>query len=471
MGEEMPLLQPVAEQIDKYHMVTPGETLVVGVSGGPDSMALLHILCRLRETLKIKLVVAHLNHCFRGAEADADARFVEDIARRLQLPAFVEARDVPAYIEGRSISPQVAAREVRYNFLAEVAVKTGASRVVLGHHADDQAETILLHILRGTGASGLKGMLPVRDDFYIRPLLAVRRRDIEEYCRRHNLPTRLDSSNMQTKYMRNRVRLELLPILESKYNPNLVESLNRLGEICRDEDDYMEQQAAQIFCRARLSPGGNTLRLDMDRLATAPRALLRRVIRRAWAEICGDQAEISYRHIEQVLAIINGGGGYRQVNLPRGIIFKKYYGVLELTLDREFKEIPFYQYFLKVPGITFIPEVGISIGAEILTAGEAGDPSGYGPWQVLLDYDLLTTPLVVRRRLSGDRFCPLGLEGTVKLKKFLIDQKIPRHARDCIPLVVSGKDIVWVVGIRPGEKWKVTDNTVNCLRLYRVDYD
>ncbi|WP_166510808.1 tRNA lysidine(34) synthetase TilS [Desulfallas thermosapovorans] len=467
----MPLLQPVAEQIDKYHMITPGETVVVGVSGGPDSMALLHILCRLRDTLKIKLVVAHLNHCFRGAEADADARFVEDTARRLQLPAFVEARDVPAYIEGRGISPQVAAREVRYNFLDEVAVKTGASRVVLGHHADDQAETILLHILRGTGAGGLKGMLPVRDDFYIRPLLAVRRRDIEEYCRRHNLPTRMDSSNMQAKYMRNRVRLELLPLLESKYNPNLVEALNRLGEICRDEDDYMEQQATEIFCRTRLLSGGNTLRLDMEGLTAVPRALLRRVIRRAWAEMCGDQAEISYRHIEQVLAIINGGGGFRQVNLPRGIACKKYYGVLEFTLDREYKEIPFYQYFLKVPGITFIPEVGISIGAEILTAGEAGDPSGYGPWQVLLDYDLLTVPLVVRRRLSGDRFCPLGLEGTVKLKKFFIDQKIPRHARDCIPLVVSGNDIVWVVGIRPGEKWKVTDHTVNYLRLYKVDYD
>ncbi|WP_347489706.1 tRNA lysidine(34) synthetase TilS [Desulfoscipio sp. XC116] len=467
----MSLIQLVTEYIRRYNMVATGETVVVGVSGGPDSMALLHILYRLRETLGINLVVAHLNHRFRGAEADADAQFVLDAARRLQLTAFVEARDVPAYSRGRGISPQVAAREVRYSFLGEVAVKTGASRVALGHHADDQAETILLHILRGTGAGGLKGMLPVRDDFYIRPLLAVRRREIEHYCRRHDLAARLDSSNVKPKYMRNRVRLELLPTLEKKYNPNLVESLNRLSEICRDEDDYLEHQAEQVFLDARLASPGNAVCLDAGRLSVVPRALLRRVMRRAWTEVCGDQADLNYRHIEQVIAIINGGGGYRQITLPRGITFKKYYEVLEFTLDREFKEIPFYQYFLKVPGITFVPEVGLSIGAEVLPVGRAMQPSGLDSWQVILDYDRLATPLIVRRRLSGDRFSPLGLDGTVKLKKFFIDRKIPRHSRDCIPLVLSGDDIVWVAGMRPGEKWKVTENTVKCLRLYIVDYE
>ncbi|WP_041284710.1 tRNA lysidine(34) synthetase TilS [Desulfoscipio gibsoniae] len=467
----MPLIKPIAEHIRKYKMVSAGETVVVGVSGGPDSMALLHILYRLQETLEIKLVVAHLNHQFRGSEAEADAHFVLNAARRLQLTAFVEARDVPAYSRGRGISPQVAAREVRYNFLDEVAVKTGASKVALGHHADDQAETILLHILRGTGAGGLKGMLPVRDDFYIRPLLAVRRRDIEDYCQRHDLATRQDSSNTKPKYLRNRVRLELLPILEKRYNPNLVESLNRLAEICRDEDDYLEHQAGEVFFRARLSTGGNTICLDAGKLSAVPQALLRRVVRLAWSEICGDQDDLNYRHIEQVLAIINGGGGYRQINLPRGITFKKYYEVLEFTLDREIKEVPFYQYFLKVPGITFIPEVGLSIGAEILPVGEAMEPFVFGSGQVILDYDRLAAPLIVRRRLSGDRFGPLGLDGTVKLKKFFIDHKIPRHQRDCIPLVVSGNDIVWVVGMRPGEKWKVTNNTVNCLRLYIIDYE
>ncbi len=471
MGEIMPLVKLVAEQIQKYNMVNKGETVVVGVSGGPDSVALLNILYRLRESLGIKLVVAHLNHQFRGAEADADARFVLDEAQRLQLTAFVESRDVSAYSYLHGISHQVGAREVRYSFLGEVAVKTGASRVALGHHADDQAETVFLHMLRGTGTSGLKGMLPVREDFYIRPLLAVRRRDIEDYCRRHDLVTRLDSSNLKTEYMRNKVRLELLPILEKNYNPNLVESLNRLAEICRDEDDYLEHQAGEVYSRARISSAGNAICLDAGRLSAVPQALLRRVIRRVWTEICGGQADLNYQHVEQVLAIINGGGGYRQIDLPKGITFKKYYDILEFTLDRKNKNIPFYQYLLKVPGITFVPELGLSIGAEILPVGGAMESYDFGSGQGFLDYDLLATPLIVRRRLSGDRFAPLGLDGTVKLKKFFIDHKIPRYIRDCIPLVVSGNDIVWVVGMRPGEKWKVTNNTKNCLRLHIVDYE
>jgi len=467
----MSLINLVAEQIQKYNMVNQGETVVVGVSGGPDSMALLHILYRLRESLGIKLVVAHLNHQFRGAEADADARFVLDAARRLQLTAFVESRDVSAYSHIHGVSHQVGAREVRYSFLGEVTIKTGASRVALGHHADDQAETILLHLLRGTGTSGLKGMLPLRDDLYIRPLLAVRRRDIEEYCRHHGLATRLDSSNLKTEYMRNQVRLDLLPILEKMYNPNFVESLNRLAEICRDEDDYLERQAREVFVHARLDSGDNSICLDAGRLSTVPKALLRRVIRWAWTEFCGDQTDLNYRHIEQVLAIINGGGGSKQINLPKGIVFKKFYNTLEFTSERGNKDIPFYQYLLKIPGITFIPELGLSIGVEILPVGGAMESYCYGAGIALLDYDLLATPLIVRCRLSGDRFAPLGLDGTVKLKKFFIDHKIPRHQRDCIPLVVSGNDIVWVVGIRPGEKWKMTDNTVNCLRLYLADYE
>lgn len=471
VGETMPLIQLVAEQILKFNMVNKGATVVVGVSGGPDSVALLHILYRLRESLGIKLVVAHLNHQFRGVEADADARFVLELARRFHLPAFVESRDVTAYSEERGISPQVAAREVRYSFLDDVAVNTGASRVALGHHADDQAETILLHMLRGTGTGGLKGMLPVRDDFYIRPLLTIRRRDIEGYCQQHALATRLDSSNLKTKYMRNLVRLDLMPLLEKKYNPNLVQSLNRLAEICRDEDDYLEKQALDVFSRARMPSGGNAIILDAGKLSAVPQALLRRVIRRSWTEICGQPADLNYQHIEQVLAIINGGGGYRQINLPRGITFKKNYDVLEFTLERQKRDVPFYQYLLKVPGITYIPEVDLSIGAEILPIGRFTESYGFNSWQGILDYDLLPAPLIVRRRLSGDRFAPLGLNGTVKLKKFFIDQKIPRYIRDCIPLVVSGNDIVCVVGMRTGEKWKVTDNTLNCLRLYLADYE
>lgn len=470
VGEAMELIRQVAEQIHKHAMVAAGETVVVGVSGGPDSVALLHILYRLRENLDIKLVVAHLNHRFRGVEAQTDARFVLELAERMRLQAFVESRDVPAYCARHGFSAQAGAREVRYSFFSEVAVKTGASRVALGHHADDQAETILLHIIRGTGPGGLKGMLPVRDNFFIRPLLHVRRRDIVAYCARHGLTYRHDSSNDRPKYLRNRVRLELMPLLEKNYNPGLVDTLNRLGEICRDEEEYLEAQAGEMYHRFRLKSNGHTVSLDRNGLQSCPRAIIRRVVRRAWAEVCGDKDDLGFRHIDQVVEIIKGAGGYRRVTLPRGVTCQTNYDLLEFTLSRSSSEVPFYQYLLKVPGVTFIPETGVLVGAQLIPAGEAGDPAGLGPQEVLLDYGLLPAPLVVRRRLAGDRFSPLGLEGTVKLKKFFIDHKVPRCMRDRIPLVVSGNDIVWVAGMRPGDRWKVTEATQTCLKLYIDDY-
>jgi len=470
VGEAMPLAKRVAKQIKRYDMVSGGETVVVGVSGGPDSVALLHVLCRLREQFGYKLVVAHLNHGFRGVEAESDAKFVEEFARRLNLESYIETRNAPAYSARMGLSAQAGAREIRYSFLSEVALKTGAARIALGHHADDQAETILLHLLRGAGPGGLAGMQPVRDRFYIRPLLNIRRWEIEAYCHQHNLATRLDSSNLQVKYLRNRIRLELIPTLEKKYNPNLADALNRLGGICREEDEYLEKQSDAIFYRVRTHTTGNSIALDRDKLLAQPSAILRRVIRRAWFEICGSNDDLGFGHIEQILEIIKGGGGYQQIDLPRGITCKKNYDLLEFTLDGKEKEVPFYQHRIKVPGITTVQEAGLSIGAHILPAAEAGDPSALGSDETLLDYDRLAMPLVVRRRMQGDRFAPLGLKGSMKLKKFLIDHKVPRRLRDYLPLVVSGDDIAWVTGIRPGQKFKVTEDTTTCLHLFIYDY-
>ncbi len=470
VGEAMPLIKRVAKQIQKYDLIGEGETVVAAVSGGPDSVALLHVLYRLREQFGFKLVAAHLNHGFRGAEAEADAVFVEEFARRLNLASYIETRNVPEYGARMGLSAQVAAREIRYSFLSEVALRTGAAKVALGHHADDQAETILLHLLRGAGPGGLAGMQPIRDKFYIRPLLNVKRRDIEAYCSRHNLAVRQDSSNLKCKYLRNRIRLELIPTLEKNYNPNLTDALNRLGRICREEDEYLEKQSDAVFYRVISGSNGHSVTLDRDKLLDQPAALLRRVIRRAWFEICGSNDELGFGHIEQIMEIIKGGGGYQQVDLPKGVTCKKNYGLLEFTLDGEEKEVPFYQHHLKVPGITAVPEAGLSIGARILPAAEAGDPASLGPDEVLLDYDCLSMPLVARRRMEGDRFTPLGLEGSMKLKKFFIDHKVPRHLRNHLPLVVSGSDIVWVTGMRPGHRSKVTEDTINCLHLFIYDY-
>ncbi len=464
----MGLEQDVRLFMDKFRMISPGDTVLVGVSGGPDSVALLHLLWRMQKELRISLAVAHLNHMFRGEEARADARLVEELAGNLGLPVYVEEFDVPAYRERAGLSAQEAARQVRYRFFEEVAQNIGASRVALGHHADDQAETILFNFLRGTGLAGLKGIPPVREK-YIRPLLGVRRREIELYCRQHSLPVREDVSNKKTIYTRNRIRLELIPHLEAGYNPRLVEALVHLGHICREENDYLEEQTALLYERALKTEREHSLLLAVPELLSAPLALVRRVFRRAWRHLTGTDGDLSFLQVESLLALLHNPAGGKVVELPRGVRASRQGQALRLWMGGDAPGVPYYSYPLVVPGITCIPEINSSIRARLISITEAPDPRTLSAREALLDYDTIPGPLTVRRRRDGDRFHPLGMAAGTKLKKFLIDQGIPREERDYLPLVVAGDEIIWVGGVRPGEPWKITPGTKRCLYLQMVE--
>lgn len=465
----MDLAPRVLSFIRKLEMVSAGDLVLVAVSGGPDSVALLHLLWRLRTELGISLAVVHLNHMIRGEEARADALFVQDLARSLGLEAYVKDFNVPAYREETGLSLQEAARQIRYQFFAEVAQKTSASRVALGHHADDQAETVLFNFLRGTGLAGLKGIPPVRG-IYIRPLLCVRRREIEEYCQQFSLPVREDPSNKKPIYTRNRIRWELIPRLEREYNPRLVRVLVNLAELCREEDSYMEEQAASLFRQALKAEGESLLALDAFKLRSSPRALLRRVVRQAWRCISHSFGDLPYERVEAVLGLLEKPEEGKLVELPRKITVLYRQGELRFATGEGEETVPFYRYPLVVPGATYIPEIDRTIVALLIAPSEAPPPRSLSPWEALLDYDLLPPGVLeVRRRREGDRFHPLGLPGKTKLKKFLINQNIPREERDRLPLVVCGEEILWVGGVRPAEPWKVTSRTRKCLFLRLVE--
>ncbi|MBE3588472.1 MAG: tRNA lysidine(34) synthetase TilS [Thermoanaerobacteraceae bacterium] len=454
--------------ISRFNMLNRKDTVLVGVSGGPDSMALLHFLWQLRREFSLNLAVAHLNHLFRGEEARADARMVEEYARGLGLPVYVEEFDVPAYRRRTGLSAQDAARRVRYRFFERLAGETGAGRVALGHHADDQAETILFNFLRGAGPSGLKGIPPVRGR-YIRPFLDVRRREIESYCRRYQLPVREDASNKKPIYTRNRIRLELIPLLEQKYNPGLVDALVHLGHICREEDAYLEEETARLYSRVLLEEREDRLVLSIPALLSAPVALRRRLVRRAFACLAGEGGSLSFLRVEALLLLVENPVGGRVVELPGGVKARRQKSRLYLWLDQNDLAVPFYSYPLVVPGVTFIPETGQRILARVIPSPAAPDPRRLSPAEALLDYDSLPGDLRVRRRREGDRFHPLGMAGSMKLKKFLIDRGVARERRDEIPLVVAGEQVVWVGGLRPGEPWKVTPHTKRCLYLQMLE--
>lgn len=456
----MDLLRIVGNYIQKHHMIKPGEVVLVAVSGGPDSVALLHLLHRMAEEGDFTIHVAHLNHMFRGAEADADADFVSSLAVMYGLPATIESIDVPAFRAGTGLSAQAAARDVRYGFLLRTAERHGAGKIALAHHADDQAETILMNFMRGAGTGGLKGIAPVRDNLFIRPLLSVRRAQIEEYCHDMGLPTRMDASNAKPVYLRNRVRMDLLPYLANNYNGGIVEALLRQAEICREEDAYLHEQACDAYDAARVSLPEGGIGLLRTGIKQMPLAILRRVLRMIWRDLTGAERDLSFAHVEYMAGLHDAGARFY---LPGGITAVLSYQSLDFYTTVEEHQVGFYQHPINVPGVTYIPELQMVLHTTLLTAEHTLKPALLPLNEAFLDLAKMPSQLYVRQRLPGDVFQPYGQKLPMKLKNFFINQKIPRNVRDTFPLICTTKDIIWVAGLRVGEKWKITENTENIL--------
>jgi len=458
------LIEQVLFTIRKNNMLREKENVLVGVSGGPDSITLLHILWVLKDQLKISLQVAHLNHLLRGEEAAADALLVQKFAHEHNLPCVVESIDVRSLQKQTGLCLQEAAREARFSFFERLSRRYQIQKVALGHHADDQAETILINLLRGAGLDGLKGISPVRGS-YIRPLLEVRRHQIEDYCSSNSLPTRLDLSNFKSVYTRNRIRLHLLPLLEREYNPRLVNALVRLGNICREENDFLERLSLEAYRKVAEEENKGEVILPKPLFLAQPLPLRRRLLRLAWRQASGEAKELSFDHVERLLKMLQDDPGEGALDLPGGVRAKKEAGNIRLFKYFNPQTVPSYELYLAIPGVTSLPGMKQEILAEIIPVEQAPPFKQLSPQEALLDYALVKGPLLVRCRRKGDFFAPFGLGGTMKLKKFLIDQKIPREQRDLLPLVATEKEIIWVGGLRPAEGWKVTEKTSLCLYL------
>lgn len=460
------MIDKLRQTIKKHHMVSAGDLVVVAVSGGPDSLALLHALWTLRSELAISLHVAHLDHRFRGQDSAKDALFVREFARNLGLEATVEGKDVPAILARRGGSAQEVAREVRYDFLRRLAARLDANRVALGHNRDDQAETVLLNLLRGAGTDGLAGIPPVREDLFIRPLLETTREEIEAYCRQHGLGPRLDQSNLRKVYLRNRIRHELIPILAARYNPNIIGALSTTAELAREDSLFLTGEARATYQRLAVREAG-AVTLDRTAVAALAVALGRRVLREALAELRGDLRRLEFKHIESLLDLVTAGSTGQKLDLPGGLRATVEYGALRLERRAERNAQaggthPF-EYPLPVPGKLDLPG-GFSLEAELLPFPSQLSPGPAGD-EALLDYDRLALPLVVRNRRPGDRLRPLGLGGTKKIKKLLIDAKVPRRHRDLLPVIVSGRDVVLVAGIAVDERFAANAQTRRILRI------
>ena len=466
--------QRVLQFIKEEHLISRRQKLVVAVSGGPDSVCLLHILVKLQKELDIKLHVAHLNHQLRGAESETDARYVADLAQNLDIPATIEQHDVKSYQSRHHTSLEEAAREVRYTFLAQVARAVGTERAAVGHTIDDHVETILMHLIRGSGTRGLKGLQPLSRwqssgaclDV-IRPLLLLSRKETAAYCHQHRLNPRTDESNTSLVPFRNRIRHELLPQLQS-YNPQVTEALLRTARIAADDLDLIDKEVARVWRKVARKQERAVI-LDKTNFLRLPPALKRHLLRNAIEEL-GNLRDIEARHIEEVMDALGKPAG-KKISLPGGLTFTIDYDRYLLGSDAAaLSPFPILESEAKlnIPGKTIVP--GWNIEAIIIEPARAREKGAEtNDFTASFDLDRAGSELTVRRRQPGDRFQPLGMSQPKKLNEFMIDARIPQAWRQRIPIICSPEQILWVVGSRIDERAKVTDNTkrVLCLKFER----
>lgn len=465
MHESIDFLQGMLETIHRFSMVQPGETVLVAVSGGPDSVVLLHSLLSLRTNLGIELHVAHLNHSIRGQASDSDAEFVGRLAQGLGIPATIQKIDVPTIRETLHLSMEEAARLVRYDFLEKCAMEFGAARIAVGHNADDQVETVLMNLLRGSGIGGLSGMPPVRDKI-IRPLIQTRRAQIEEYLNEHSLQYITDATNLVPEYTRNRIRLQLLPMLRSEYNVELDSGILRLSELAREDNAYLEEEAASIIARTLKAESDGTIAFDPGEWSGFGLAIRRRLVRAALRRV-GGIADIGFSHVESLLDLLAGGRNFRY-EFPGGVFVRRSGSRLEFLNERPLIKSVEYCRELEVPGTTPIPAIGISVRVEV-----ADHPLEYrrprGSRDIVLDNASVKGMLKVRNWIPGDRVRPLGLGGTKKLQDVFVDAHIPEDLRHRIPIIVDDEKVLWVAGILVSEDCRVTAATKSYIHLEMID--
>lgn len=470
------MLFRVKQTIEEYQLFEKGDRILIGVSGGSDSIALLSLLHKMAEVERWELHVAHVEHGLRGEESIADAEFVRDFSKRLGVSFHMGQPEVKKYAKEIGISKQVAARELRYQFFEQTAQRIGATKVALAHHADDQAETVLMRILRGTSVSGLSG-IPIRRPGkgyeIVRPLYSVWRDEIEKYCQREKLSYRTDSSNALTDYLRNKIRLQLIPHLQDDYNENVKRALVHLGKIAADEDAYMDEQAQKLFESMVNRKDKELISLETRRLLEVPVALQRRIITLILYYLCGHTIEWEAKHIERVVALTKHSKPSAQIHLPNGITAWREYQVIHIGMNRVAAAnpetngttlvVPNWPDFSKEGSFEFqVPELNLEGTMELLE----GAVTPEHPWEAVFDYNKIQgLAFTVRTRLKGETFHPIGMTGSKKIKELFMEARIPVQRRDRWPIWVLDGQIAWITGIRRGQVAVIEPDTQQTLRV------
>lgn len=507
------LTQQVYNFCQHHRLLTKGDHVLVGVSGGADSLCLLHILKQLQAQLHLHLAVAHLNHQLRGVASDGDEAFVKSLASRWDVPIYIEQQPIADIAKTDNLSLETAARQVRYHFFEKVAQTIGANKVAVGHHGDDQAETVLMHVLRGCGLNGLRGMVPLanlpteRNTLthavqLIRPLLETSRSDIEQYGLSHGLSPRYDESNQETQFLRNRLRHELLPYLE-QYNPNVKQLLRQTAKIVAADVALLDEQLDRVWSQLHAlgNPADNRplsqskpistssicetperpniekqtpISLNLRMWRELPLSLKRATLRRAFQHINQTDHDLTFAHVETAIEVISRGQTGTKVQLPKGVEVTVRYNRLIISTESVSVDplmphlVESAQLPVAIPGVTKLPHSDWELHVTPISASAVSQSQlkTVGRLEAYLDADVVGRTAILRSRQTKDSFAPFGLGGQHQtLKTFMINSKIPAAQRNQIPLLINEAQILWVCGYRLAEAGAIRPTTQRVLHL------
>jgi tRNA(Ile)-lysidine synthase len=455
-----PLEIQVRRTIEQFHMIAPGDHVLVAVSGGADSTALLLCLQKLSAAFPLSLTVAHLNHRIRGAEADADMDFVCKMCASMGIPFVSEIIEVKKQAAKARQNIEEFARQKRYDFLRHTAYHVNAQKIAVGHNLNDQAETALFRFIRGSGLEGLSSIHPIVDGLVIRPLLECSRDLIRKYLKQQGVSYREDSSNAELRLARNRIRQELLPSLEKNFNPQIVQALAREASLARETWSFIESEAAEAYqgLHRRTEEG---ILLKVDKILELHPAIQKQILRHAFKECLGSLRGIATVHIHSVLSLCATGRSGDQIRIPHGSIAMRQFDTL-LILQGPYPANAAYAYKLEIPGQCRVPEAGARFCCTTCTTPNLKTMKEKRFIQAYLDPSRLPHSLLIRSRTPGDRY---GGPGHRKVKKMLIDGKIPQIQRSTLPMIVAGNEVIWIPGFRPARGYEATPESSDCISV------
>lgn len=456
------IIDKVIYTINKNEMINKGDGIIVALSGGPDSMCLLHILHTLRKRFDLRIYAAHINHMLRGNESDTDEKVCREYCESLNIDFYSRAVDIEKMAKEQGISTEMAGRDARYSFFEELVEKLGAQKVAVAHNENDQAETVLMRLMRGTGIEGLVGIKPVRDEKFIRPIINITRTEIENYCQINKLPARIDKTNFEPIYARNKVRLELIPYIEENFNSDIISTLNRMCELIKRDEEYIQENVTKFFEKV-CDISDEKVIIYNDAFNLHP-AILSRIIRKALLIFKGDINNIQSIHIDNVIKIQKAETGKFTI-VPKGIVITNVYGNVEITKQQKNK--PCNKNLqesidLKL-GDNYVKQLGVNFRLKQVTDYKSMNFKGKDNIKYF-NCDNVKN-ISVRVRKDGDRFTPFGMKGSKKLKDIFMDLKVPREKRDFVPLLCFDEEISWIVGYKISDKFKVHDGVKNIIQV------